>query len=122
MTDEVNGRKRITPVNDNGGIWVTLGNAEYQVPPLNFKALRSLAAEIEPLVNMEVGSIPRMEQLAIIVKLAHAALSRNYPELSFEEVEDRVDMGNFNDVLSAVISASGMRRRSAEAGKGIPAP
>ena len=81
---------------------VHMGGKDWNIPPLNFKALRRFREELgtmtaEALVNS-----------GKVVELIHAALLRNYPELTLDELEDMLDMGNVMLVTEAVLSVSGL--------------
>ncbi len=88
------------------GIKLNLNGEEYIVPPLTFKQIKKLYPLIEEL-NGNGGTVKKMET---IVTLTHAALSRNYPELTIEKVEDLVDLGNLKTLSEAVLGASGFTR------------
>lgn len=81
---------------------VRMAGADWNVPPLNFKALRRFREELgtmtpEALVNS-----------GKVVELIHAALLRNYPDLTFDALEDMLDMGNVMEVTEAVLAVSGL--------------
>ena len=106
MNDETKPTRVLVPGADKGGTWVTMGDKEYKVAPLNFKALRTLAGEIAVLSSIAENSMPTAEQMGVLVKLAHASLVRNYPELPESEVEDSLDFSNFAAVLTAVMGSA----------------
>lgn len=90
------------------GITMKLAGEEYIVPPLTFRQLKAHYSLIEELNNPETAPIKKMES---IVKLTHAALSRNYPDLTIEQVEELIDMGNLKTVSEAVLGSSGFTAR-----------
>ncbi len=94
------------------GIPLKLGGEEYVVPPLSLGQVKRLLPNIE---KMQAGT-DTLDKFSSVVAIAHAALSRNYPELKYEDVEELVDMGNFKTVLDAVMGASGLARGEAPAG------
>jgi hypothetical protein len=106
MTEQL---KRIEPQRNRGGEWVAFGDEEYRVPPLGFGALRDLAPEIEGLKTI-VGSVPSAEQMVTVEKIIHRAMQRNYPDLALEAISDMLDVGNYERVLSAALSVSGLSR------------
>ena len=94
---------------DFGGGWVQLGGKKYKLAPLNFKALRNgLAEKISKLQDMQRGAIPTPEQFGMICEVVAASVRRNYPSLDDAFVEDRLDIGNFNSVFAAVLSATSL--------------
>jgi len=94
------------------GVPVELGSKKLIMPPLNFRQLKELKPElaaINNLAKMEGLEIPDDAREAL-VKVVHAALSRNYPQLSPEEVEDGLDMYNMQTTMKAVAGVSGLER------------
>lgn len=90
------------------GITMKLAGEEYIVPPLTFRQLKAHYPLIEELNKPDTAPITKMES---IVKLTHAALSRNYPDLTIERVEELIDMGNLKAVSEAVLGSSGFTAR-----------
>lgn len=97
------------------GAKIKMGGVEYIVPALNLKRLRALSPKID---NLQAGRGTPDEQMDATVEIIHAALSRNYPSLSIETVEDGVDLSNVQSILMAVLGASGLT--SGEKGEGKP--
>jgi len=89
-----------------------LGETEYTVPPLNLKAMRRLLPAISKLRTV---GLPTDEDLSTIVDVVHSALLRNYPELTKDQVEEGIDMGNMKDALSVVLGQSGLASGNAAA-------
>ena len=93
---------------------VKMGGKDYTVPALSFKQLRQLQPAIALIGN--IGSVPTDEQMSAVVDIVHAALSRNYPELDKDGVEDQLDLSNIRPVLEAVMGAAGLTKGEAKAG------
>jgi hypothetical protein len=91
------------------GIKVMLGEEERVIAPLTLRALRKLNPQLQLLATLKEG-MPGEEQIIAITKVVHAALLRNYPEVTEEQVEDWLDMGNLAEVIAAVMSVAGMER------------
>jgi hypothetical protein len=109
------------PGADKGGVWVRMGDKEYKVAPLNFKALRELAPSIAVLQEVTPGAMPSVEQMGVLVRLTLAALQRNYPATTEDEVADILDFGNFGAVLGAVMGTAGLTKREVPAsGETLP--
>lgn len=92
------------------GIPIVLGGVEYVVPPIALGALEQLQESIagysgNPLERGQIGTV---------VDAAHAALRRNYPDLTREQVADMIDVGNMADVFECVMDVSGLKRKAAE--------
>lgn len=109
------------PGADKGGAWVRMGDREWKVAPLNFKALRELSADVQRLASMERGKMPGAEEIAVLARVAHAALKRNYPDVTEDQVAEDLDFGNFGNVLGAVLGASSLTKRE-EPKPGEPTP
>jgi hypothetical protein len=95
------------------GVKLNLGGREFVAPPLNFKALRALTPKLAILSAM--GDVPTGEQIDVVLDVVHAALVRNYPDLTREELEDLLDLANLAKALVAIMGASGLERTSGEA-------
>ncbi len=83
---------------------------EWIIPPLSLGALELLQ---ERIGKLEAGSVDP-ENIRTIVDATHAALVRNYPALTREEVASEIDLGNMMDVIAAVMDVSGVRRKALE--------
>ena len=99
------------------GQWVRMnGKREYLVPALTFRALRELQPQLETLKNAANGGAANLlsvDQMGLVIKVAHAALKRNYPDMTEEQVEDLVDTGNIFQVFGAIIKVSGLGEKPA---------
>jgi ribosomal protein L18E len=89
------------------GKTIKAGGKEWIIPALTFKQLKRLRDKLSKL-SIKSNGIPEPEQLDVIVEVVHASLSRNYPEVTLEEVEDMIDMDNVLTVLGAVMGQSGL--------------
>lgn len=98
---------QVPVVKNRGGSWVRFGDEMYRVPPLSFRSLQELAEEVEGLQGMVR---PTAAQMTTIEKIVHAALVRNYPDLTLLTVADMIDVGNYEEVLSAALSIAGFTR------------
>lgn len=98
------------------GVRINLGGRDFVAPPLNFKALRQLTPKLAILASM--GDVPTNDQTDVVLDVVLAALTRNYPDLTREELEDLLDLANLAKALEAIMGASGLERTTGEA----PAP
>ena len=87
---------------------VKLGSTEYIIAPLNFKSLKRLRPELDSVAS--VGGVVNDSIIEAALKIIHAAISRNHPDMSIEQLEEVIDMGNFNEVLDAVLGQSGFAK------------
>ncbi len=108
-------------MSDNGpkydGVPLEIGGKTYVFPPLNFRRIKKLAPLIERLQRVDPKKIPTPEELNDFVELIHSALSRNYPDMTVEEVEEMVDLGNLPKVVLSVMGASGFVQGEKVAGE-----
>lgn len=93
------------------GIVISLGGADYVVPPIALGALEQLQ---ERLAKFS-GDVSDMAQISTVIDAAHAALLRNYPDMTRAQVADLIDVGNMHAVFEALMDVSGLRRKQAEA-------
>lgn len=95
------------------GISVQMGGQEWVCPSLNFKQLQNLLPRFQAMQTGELS----VDWLKASVEIVHASLSRNYPDLTVEQVGEMLDMTNFTDALNAVMEVSGLAaRKEAAAG------
>lgn len=93
------------------GVAMVFEGTEYIVPPLNAAAVKQYRTQVATLM---VGSMPDIE---VIVRLLHAALVRNYPALTVEQVEQWVDFANMVPIMDAVMHVSGLVAKMGELGR-----
>lgn len=98
------------------GILLDLGGTRYEVPPLALGDLERLQDRLGAYQGgLDAASV------GTVLDVAHAALRRNYPELTRERIGELVDLGNMADVFEAVMDVSGLKRRAQEEDGGKPA-
>lgn len=90
------------------GVIVNLGGTDYTVPPLSFKQLRRMLDKINLIGTID--GAPSNEQMDAIVEVVHSALARNYPDLTPDQVEDMLDLGNAGNVVKAIMGVSGLEQ------------
>lgn len=79
----------------------TLGGVDLIIPPLSLGALELYGEQLE-----QIETLPRLAQLRLITDVAHAALCRNYPEMTRAQVAELLDLSNANQVHAAVMAAA----------------
>lgn len=94
------------------GVDVTLGKYTYVAPPLTLRALRMMLPKVE---NLSKSAVPTTDDFNTISELVHVTLKRNYPDLKIEDVEDGLDMKNIFQVMSSIMTASGLEAGNARA-------
>jgi hypothetical protein len=87
------------------GTSIKLGDKDFIIPPLSLGQIKKFYPIIQ---EMEKGA-DILGKFNSVITIIHAALSRNYPDLKIEEVEDLIDLGNFKGTIDAVMSVSGFK-------------
>lgn len=91
------------------GVTIAMGGRDWLVPPLTLGQLRRLGPKIDQLTT-DAGAAMGEAAIAALVDIVTAALSRNYPEVTAQQVEDELlDLGNSRAALTAVLTGSGLR-------------
>lgn len=83
---------------------VVLGGVMYIVPPLTLYAVRQFAERLKTL-DLSGGMDP--DKLDLLAQVVHAAVKRNYPDMTYEELLEKLDLGNVHSVFEAVMGVSG---------------
>lgn len=99
------------------GIPLELGGTTYIVPPLSLGAIQNLQGGLASFN----GDPKSPEQITLIISTAHAALKRNYPDITVEQVGELVGLENMMEVMEAIMDISGLKRKAIEAGEAPPA-
>lgn len=89
-----------------GGIKVTIGGKDFIVAPLNLARIKKLRTELEAVQGFKGSKTLTDEQINIYVSIIHSALTRNYPDMTREEVEDMVDLVNLGPIFQAIMGIS----------------
>lgn len=97
------------------GIKLKLGDTEYIVPPLALGALEDLQDQLGTFTG---GADP--ESVRTVIDSATAALKRNYPDITRDQVRNMIGLENMAEVLQAVMDVSGLRRKEIEEGEAPP--
>lgn len=84
------------------GVAVKLGGREYIVPALSLGFIR----RNWDLLN-SIDELTGIEAIEAVTVIAHAALSRNYPELKRDAVEEMLDARSIPLLMAAIKEASG---------------
>lgn len=84
----------MAPVNHDG-VAITIAGQERVLPPMCSKTAR---AHWERIQAMQSGKMDLPDQLELTIDLVHACLLRNHPELVRDQVEQHVDVGNYDEL------------------------
>lgn len=96
------------------GTEIELGGTTYVVPPLNLAQVEYFQERLQGYTG---GLDP--ESIKLAGEVVFAALSRNYPDITIEQVKEVLDLGNMHDVFSAVLNVSGFVAKADAAGEAI---
>lgn len=99
------------------GIEVAMGGEDWLIPPLTLGQLRRLMPKVRQLT--EIDASMGEAQIAVLVEIVATALQRNYPDATYEQVENLLDLGNAGAVLNAVLTGSGLKPRSSPPGEAM---
>jgi len=84
------------------------------IPPLTLGAMEQLQGRLE---TMDEASITP-EYIGTVIDSAHAALQRNYPDMTREDVAALLDLQNMQEVMACVFDVFGLKRKALEASTG----
>lgn len=84
------------------GAAVTFGGRDWVVPPLTLGRIQRLAPAFQT-INDGTG-----DQLGAVVAVLHAALSRNYPELTPDALADLIEIPDVERLTRVVLEVSGL--------------
>jgi hypothetical protein len=89
------------------GTSVRLSGRDLMIPPLTLGQVKRLTPLIEKIA-VQGENLGGPEALDACVEVIHAAIKRNYPDMTKDEVEDLVDLRNVHEAISAVMGQSGL--------------
>ena len=90
------------------GVKVKIGDQELIVPSLTVKQARSVWPEILEMDKQGVTLDTVPLQWDRGVKVIHTALSRNYPELTTDQLEEMLELRDWAKLIKIVSGQSGM--------------
>jgi hypothetical protein len=90
------------------------GGRVYTIPPLSLGALQRLQGK---LTDLQHRAALDPVALSVVIEALHAALSRNYPDISTDAVAELIDVSQIGDVMTAVLDVSGLQRKAQEDSK-----
>jgi hypothetical protein len=93
------------------GTKIVLNGTEYVCPALNFSSVNALKEDIAIVSRGEDEGLAKVTES--VARLIHAALKRNYPDITIETVMEGLDMNNKALAMSAVMGATPVTDRVA---------
>lgn len=99
---------RAVPVPPIDGDKFAMCGVDVTVPPLKVKHIAKFSASLVHLGKSAMDATPQ-EIVDVSVPIIHAALTRNYPTLTSDDVLELLDISIMEPVLKSVMSRSGFR-------------
>lgn len=105
------------------GTPLQLGRKVFVCPALNIKGMRMFSAELallqKGLPDSSLGNDEEVNNyFSMLAKVAQAALLRNYPDITLDDIEDGIDFNNLRTVTLGVLGASGYKTNSQQEAEG----
>lgn len=89
------------------GAKIKMGGKEWVVPALNFRQTRELQGQIKTIGNIpEDGEPLSTEIIDAVSAVAHAAISRNYPDITVDDVDTMLSVNLIGPIVAAVFGVS----------------
>ena len=83
------------------GTKINLGGREFIAPPLPLKVFRVHPEWFAMLAKID--GLPTPESVEVMTKIVLAALNRNYPELTEDDLGDLLDIVNLPKIMQIVM-------------------
>jgi len=84
-----------------------MGGQEYIVPALSWGFIRRNDKLLERMQKAESKKEITPQMADDLLTLVHAALKRNYPDITIEQLEDMMDLRNIREIFPAIMAESG---------------
>ena len=94
------------------GVKINLGGTEYTVPPLSLAQVKKHQAALDDFRASNGGLDEK--GMETVVEVIHAAISRNYQNVTKQNLEEWLDLGNWDKVWYAVMGISGFNKAGGE--------
>lgn len=88
-----------------------IGDKVMVVPALSVRQVKLHRADLS-VMSAIAGREPTDEEVDKLMKVALAALNRNYPDLTLDQLEDAVDLNSLPDVIAAVTGQTGLQAKA----------
>lgn len=88
------------------GIEIDIGDQRLVCPPLSLSTIEEMRDRLEAMNGVDLQG-----KVATVIECAHAALKRNYPDITRQQVAEGIDLGTMEDVMLAVMDVSGVERK-----------
>lgn len=95
---------------------ITIAGKEWIVPPLNFARLKKLEEDLKllgDLATVKNMAFPTLQVRDAMTRIVHTAMTRNYPDLTTDEVEEMLDFSILMRLIEIVFGVSGLSKERA---------
>ena len=99
------------------GVKLRIGRGEYVVPALTVRQLKQFRPVLAGMARFQSAD-PTDEDMDQVMGMVHAALSRNYPDLTVEQLGDMVDLRSLPAIVKAIAGQTGLDRAQPGAAAG----
>lgn len=104
----------MAPVVKVKGIPFAFSDRTLVIPPLSLGAMEQLQGRLAGMRE----DMADPEYIGTVIDTVHAALRRNYQDMTRDEVADLIDLENMQEVMMCAMDVAGLKRKSLEAGQG----
>jgi hypothetical protein len=95
------------------GTLLNLSGVKLVMPPLNLDQIQQFSES-----TASIGSGKSMqENMEIALPILHAAMTRNYPDMTLDDLRGLLDISNFQEACAALWKSSGYVMEKDAAGK-----
>ena len=89
------------------GATIKIDGQPFVFAPLSLGAVEKLLPALQGFSPNDVGTV---------IEVAHKSLKRNYPDITRDDVADMLYIDQLEEVMSVVMSASGLKSNSQSSG------
>lgn len=94
------------------------GPREFWAAPLSCETLEDRGADFDALVKPD--TVVGLRELRLVVDMVHAAVVRNHPDVSRDDIRKLLDVRNCGEPLEAVLKACGFEKGTKPGEAGSP--
>lgn len=88
------------------GVTVYMDGKEWVIPPLSVRQFRE---HYQTLLDTDITPENFQSKIADRLPIVLAAINRNYPDVTPEQLLDMLDLGTFKQVIGAIANSGGIR-------------
>jgi hypothetical protein len=93
------------------GVEVTIAGKKYIMPPLTLKQVRMNQENLKKLNSATVATDE--ESLGAAIQIIQTAMARNYPDITTDQLEDMIDLGNIHELAQAIMGVNQLKKAMA---------